>query len=205
MEKQRGTTRKVFIFKRLVVKVAIVEWGMILQIIKKNFTLLKKHRLYYFSFKKELRENFTKLMNLRVRERFGVEVVSLKRFEVDSNTLLFCFLLGILPNIQERKFYKKTKNPFVMPTYFSLLGLVNFQKRGKRIDFWGDRDVFAYLCQNSQNRNQPHLDGHTLSEIENFVLDDDNHIKLVDYGNKQVAPFLEMNGEKLYSKFKLPE
>lgn len=205
MKTQKGTTRRVFIFKHVVIKIALIRWATIFKIFEQEFVFIKKHGLDYFSLKNKKREDFARIICFEDKEKFGIKVVTLKRHEVDSNMILYYLLLGILPNIQERRFYKKTKNPFVMPTYFSFFGLVNIQKRGKQIYFWGDNDVFRYLCQNSQNRNQPHVDGHTLSEIENFVLDNDNHMKLVDYGNKQVAPFLEMNGENLYNNFKLPE
>ncbi|KKT13337.1 MAG: hypothetical protein UV95_C0002G0021 [Candidatus Falkowbacteria bacterium GW2011_GWF2_43_32] len=120
------------------------------------------------------------------------------------DTTAMCLLSGIMANLQERQFYKKTKNVFVMPTYFSLFGFLNIQKRGEQIDFWDSIDVWYYIHDNSQNHHQPFCDGHTLSETDNFCLDN-GHLKMVDYGSRSLEPFLEKNGEKLYSNFKIPE
>lgn len=211
MKTRKGTTRRVFIFKHVVIKVALIGWVAIFEIsrslILREFRFFKKNKWRYFSEKKKYREYYQKelLKNiLEEKEKFGMKIVPQKRHEIDYNYPLYYLMMGILPNIQERRFYRQTRNQFVMSTYFSLFGLVNIQKRGEQINFWNGEDIFRYLCYNSQNRNQPHIDGHTLCEIENFVLDDDGHIKLVDYGNKQVGSFLELNGENLYNNFKLP-
>ena len=207
MEIQKRTTRRVFIFKHVVIKVAVFDWTKIFgswkfQILK-EIILIKKHKLNYLSEKKKERKE-QKVYLLEKCYQWGLEVIPYKKYEKCFSPWYY-LLVGILANINERRFYKKTKNPFVMPTYFSFLGFVNIQKRGRKIEFWDDSDVFSFLCQNSANRSQPYADGHALAEIENFVIDDDDHLKLVDYGNRQVCPFLEMNGENLYNNFKLPE
>jgi len=207
METQKGTTRRVFIFKHVVIKIAIFNWTRFFSTYKfyllKEIKLIKKYKSNYF-FEKRREQKEYKIYLSEKCFKWGLEVIPYNKYE-NFYSLWYYLLAGILANINERRFYKKTKNPFVMPTYFSFLGFVNIQKRGRKIEFWDDGDVFSFLCQNSANRNQPHIDGHTLAEIKNFVVDDDSHLKLVDYGNRQVCPFLEMNGENLYRNFKLPE
>lgn len=126
-----------------------------------------------------------------------------KNYEVYYRVPIY-LLGGIMANYHERQFYKRTKNPFVMPTYFSFFGLFNIQKRGKKIDFWDMYGIWGYVYHNSQNPNQPFCDGHTLADPKNYCTDN-GKLKLVDYGNRQVAEFLKINGENLYNNFKLPE
>ncbi len=120
-------------------------------------------------------------------------------------TNLSYLTLGIKANKQEYRFYKKTKNVFVTPTYFSIFGLLNVQKRCQKITFWEDKDVWNYINDNSQNKHQPWCDNHTLSEIENFCINENNKLQIVDYGNKALEPFLILNGENLFKNFKIPE
>ena len=131
-----------------------------------------------------------------------MKVLSTKNYELDLRVEA-CLFAGIMANHQERKFWKETKNPFVMPTHFSFFGLFNIQKRGAEIEFWDSRDVWHYVIVSSYDENQPWCDNHTLCEIYNFCIDN-GKLKLVDYGNRQIAEFLRINGENLYNKFKHP-
>ena len=208
MKTQKGTTRRVFIFKHVVIKIAIFDWNKIFKSWKccflREIYFIKKYKGKYFFEKAKEQREYKKNLNEK-RYEWGLEVIPIKRCENPYSSPWYYLLIGVLANLNERRFYKRTKNPFVMVTYFSFLGLVNIQKKGRKIEFWDDGDVFRFLCKNSVNRSQPHSDGHALAEIENFVIDDDDHLKLVDYGNRQVCPFLELNGKNLYDNFKLPE
>lgn len=209
---EKGNTRRVFLFKKFVIKVAIIAWRGSLISTKENILMelwyLKKYKGNYFREKKRhydyLRKSDEEFV-LRKGKTMQMEVLPCKGYEWHmsfSNHLCG----GIMANHQERLFYKKTKNVFVMPTYFSFFfGLVNIQKRGKEITFWDDHDIIIFFQKHSQNSNQVFCDGHSLTETKNFVLDDDNHIKIVDYGNRQVGPFIILNGKNFYNNFKLPK
>lgn len=126
-----------------------------------------------------------------------------RRYEAHG-TIENCLFGGIMANWQERKFYSQTKHFFVIPTYFSLFGLINIQKKGMPITSWNNVQMWNYILDNCQNKHQPFCDFHTLYEINNFCLDD-KHLKIVDYGSRNLQPFIELNGEKLYNNFKAPD
>ena len=51
-----------------------------------------------------------------------------------SLTIQHFLMIGIVNNWQEFIFCRKYYSKFLVPTYFSLLGLVNIQKTGKKIE-----------------------------------------------------------------------
>jgi hypothetical protein len=200
MKIKTGSTRHVFIFKNVVIKVARIYWSKLFIKIreKEYFIRIKKSKTYDKKYLKEWEQDCA-----RKEELTNMKDPIPKCYEIYGTAALY-FLGGIMANLQERRFYRKTKNLFVMPTYFSFFGLFNIQKRGQRIDFWDDNDVWFYLCKNSQNQHQIFCDAHTFFDINNFCLDD-GFLKIVDYGNRHIEPFLEINGENLFKNFKIPD
>ncbi len=210
MEIIDGKTRRVFLYKKLVIKVAKIDFynfvRHLFNFFKKQFFLLKK-----IGFKNYL-NHLRKLEKENEIKKAKIEKILMQKSEEmqmmylgEPKFRIFDFLtFGIKPNIQEYKFYKKTKNIFAIPTYFSLFGLINIQKRGQEINFWDSKDVWDYINLNSQNEHQPWCDHHTLSEIANFCINENNQLQIVDYGNKALEPFLILNGEKLFKNFKIP-
>lgn len=208
MEIAIGTTRRVFIFKNIVIKVARIYWKKASIELKyffiREYLKMKKYRSRYFIQKKILRRNSEK-NRIKEEEKLHMKLLPRMFYEAHGfSTVGYLLFSGIIANVNERRTYRRTKSPFVIPTYFSFLGLFNIQKRGKKIDFWDNREVWGYIWRNSQNPDQPHCDGHTLADTENYCIDD-GKLKLVDYGNRQIAEFLRINGENLYKNFKLPE
>lgn len=209
----KGSTRRVFIFKNIVIKIPrIYLYSAIKNEIIMFFLHLKliiKDRGQYFVRKRQIKsERPRKLQEyeehrLEKERLMEMECPRTKRYEC-YGTMAICLMGGVMANYQEWKFYKKTKNVFVMPTYFSLFGLLNIQKRGQRITFWDGTAVWLYIHENIQNHDQPFCDGHTLSEIDNFCLDN-GCLKMVDYGSRYVEPFLKLNGEILFKNFKIPD
>jgi hypothetical protein len=214
MKIEKGDTRRVFVFKNIVIKCARIYWYKAL----KNTTKTKK--LYFKLFlelgskeyflrirtskEKRLRDRIQWEKDLKEKEKKeGMRIPEVKRYECYGTTAI-CLMEGVMANIQEWRFYRKTKHAFVMPTYFSFFGLFNIQKRGQEINFWKGVDVWHYIHQHVQNHAQPFCDGHTLAEIYNFCLDD-GHLKIVDYGSRRLEPFIEINGQRLYDNFKPPE
>jgi hypothetical protein len=214
MEIATGHTRRVFIFRYIVIKVArIYLYQTLKNKVRSIFfysNLIKKiGRKEYFHRKNEIRAERIKSKQQDEKDRLEKEksiqmkVPVIKRYEM-YGTMALCLFGGIMANCQEWQFYRKTKNVFVMPTYFSFFGLFNIQKRGKKIDFWGEAGAWHYIHNNIENHQQPFCDGHTLASIENFCLDN-GRLKIVDYGSRSLGPFLEINGEKLYNNFKIPD
>lgn len=213
MIQKKGTTRRVFIYKNIVIKVSRIYWWNIAKRIKclflREIKLMKKGVPSYINEKKKRRKSHKidlrvwEKTRLRKEKQMQMKVLPGKKYEQYCTVWIY-LLGGIMANYYERKFYKQTKNPFVMPTYFSFFGLFNVQKRGEEVNFWESDSLWGYVCTNSQNIDQPFCDNHTLCEPKNFCIDN-GKLKLVDYGNRQIAEFLRINGENLYNNFKHPD
>lgn len=212
MKKESGETRCVFIFKNIVIKIAMIYWWNIIDKIMDSLLcdlkLLKRGLRYYLDKKREEKKSCIKSLSEYEEDRIinekkmQMKILPTKSYEI-HHTFGNFLLSGIMANLQEWQFYKQNKNPFCMPTYFSFLGLFNIQKKGEKIDFWDIHEIWRYVVNNSQNPKQPLCDGHALSEPKNYCTDN-GKLKLVDYGNRQVAEFLKLNGKKLYNNFKHP-
>jgi len=211
MKIKTGNTRRVFVFKNVVVKVARIYWLRALNNMIFSLTLelkgIKRDGIKnYFRWKKEIGVTEKKEIKDFVIEKeklMQMKIIVPKFYEMNGTVAMRLFG-GIMANYQEWRFYRKTKNIFVMPTYFSLFWLLNIQKKGKEIDFWNGTQIYHYMYNNSQNHYQPFCDMHVLTEKENFCLDN-GHLRIVDYGSRRIGPFLEINGEKFYNNFELPD
>jgi len=213
METRIGSTRRVFIFKNIVVKVARVYLYSILRNEIRSFffypgLIIRDGREYFVRRRQIKSERPRKLQEyeeyrLEQERLMEMEIPKTKRYEY-YGTVAILLMGGIMANYQEWKFYRQTKNVFVMPTHFSLFGLLNIQKRGERITFWDGGEIWNYIHENIENHKQPFCDGHTLSEIDNFCLDD-GHLRIVDYGSRGIEPFLKLHGENLFNNFKTPD
>lgn len=71
---------------------------------------------------------------LEISERLGLTIPFYKSYEVRGTFSEFLFA-GIMTNWNEYRFYRRTKNPFLMPSYFSLFGLFNIQRKAEKIAF----------------------------------------------------------------------
>ena len=209
MEIKKGTTRIAFVFDYFVVKIPVIDFMEIFRTFYYTqvlfFKSIKKDGLKEYYLKrlikkrKDAKENAEDI--LRRSEKLGLEILPLKFYEIRGVKYLLFF--GIMANLNEFIFYRKTKNIFVMPTYFSFFGLINIQKRGKEIDFWNYLDIWRYICHNSANEDQPFCSPHSFSKKENFCLDGDK-LKMLDYGSRHVNNFLILNGERLFNNFVKP-
>lgn len=102
----------------------------------------------------------------------------------------------IINNWQEYKMYRQNKLPMLMPTYFSLFGLINIQKTGTPIDI--DELDFEWQIYKITN-NDLYCDIHHLGNPDNFVMLD-GKIMIVDY-NFRLKDFLEKHGKTIQEKF----
>jgi len=104
---------------------------------------------------------------------------------------------GMYSNWLEYLFWKRTKNPFLKPTYFSLFGLLNIQKYGKLceleyIDFWFQ---LRELTKENVYDNPHHF-----SNPKNFTLEN-GKLQLVDYGSVRVYRVIAKYGRKIATEF----
>lgn len=104
---------------------------------------------------------------------------------------------GIITNWEEFMFFRKTKNPFLLPTYFSFFGFFNIQKAGepcklKYVDLW---------CQLYELTNGRVWDSsHHFENPDNFCFDK-GKIKIVDYGDGKTHRVIIEYGTKIQESF----
>lgn len=109
------------------------------------------------------------------------------------------FLEGVICNFREFLFYRRCKIPILSPTYFSLFGLINFQKAGKSlemepVDFW--LQVVKLAGKELGD------DCHTFSEPDNFVVIKGKP-RIVDYATPETQKILKLYGDKIFNKLDL--
>jgi hypothetical protein len=106
-------------------------------------------------------------------------------------------LLGVLENWHEYRLYKKTKLAFLVPTYFSLLGLINIQRRG--VLFEMDTVVLWYqMVRISNNEVWDHP--HHFCNPANFCKTN-GKLQMLDYGSFRSHRVIKKYGEKMQREF----
>lgn len=105
----------------------------------------------------------------------------------------WCLFKGLLDNWKEFRFYRKTRSSFLQVTYFSLFGIVNFQKRGHELKY--DK-IILILCLDNATNGEAVKDGHHFSETDNFCIDD-GRIKILDYGSPRTQEIILKHGNKI--------
>lgn len=104
---------------------------------------------------------------------------------------------GMATNWMEFWVYITTRNPFLQPTYFSLLGLVNIQKYGNPCPF----DYRDLWCQFREiTCEEVRKDGHHFSNDANFTYDGQT-LRIVDYGNTRTRRIVILYGKKIVQAF----
>jgi len=191
IEKSCGTTRRVTIFNHIVIKIAIIDF--------KGFLKARRDlkEIDLKEYEKEFEDEAVRMSSFT-----GLSIKKAKAYEMAGFPASY-LLAGIMANLQEFYFTIFHRNNFIMPTYFSFFGLINIQKKGDKITFWDSEDIWAYVCKNSIHRNQPYCDSHVFSNIDNFCIDR-GKLRICDYGSRNVQEFLNLNGERLFSRFIKP-
>ena len=105
-------------------------------------------------------------------------------------------LLGIIHNWLEFWFYVKTKNTFLQPTYFSLLGLFNIQKLGK-VSKFSFVNLRCQLHELTKGKIWKH--SHHFSNSDNFCFD--GKLRMFDYGDKRTQEVIQEYGSKIFKEF----
>ena len=102
------------------------------------------------------------------------------------------FLIGgVSANRLEAKYYKETKFKILIPTIFSLWGLVNIQYRGKPVD---DKTITHKVYNASKGSSAG--DGHCFNDLDNYALWNGG-VRLVDYGSITTQAILSQYSEEI--------
>lgn len=104
---------------------------------------------------------------------------------------------GIVDNWREFQFYTKTHHPFLQPSYFSFLGLINVQRLGqpctiKSTDLWCQ---LYELTQGAVFKNS-----HCFANPDNFCFQDGS-IRIFDYGDPRTQEVIREFGAKIMKDF----
>ncbi|OGG93353.1 hypothetical protein A2609_01525 [Candidatus Kaiserbacteria bacterium RIFOXYD1_FULL_47_14] len=104
---------------------------------------------------------------------------------------------GLSANWNEFRFYRKTKNPFLQPTYFSLFGLLNIQ----RFDEPCQLEETGFWWQLLELTNgKVSDDGHHFEEPRNFCFHN-GKLRILDYGSRRTHDVVLQYGTKIVELF----
>ncbi len=208
MKKIIGTTRVVFVGRMLVFKFPRINLREIKNLLMSEISLFfeyskrdgfKKHLSSHIKKKREL----SKYLKTSAKEKNlsrGLRVLPHRRYEfVALNVEMFG---GFMANWNEFIFFVKTRNKFLLPTYFSFFGLINIQKKGNVLN-WKDGDFFVFLQNNSKIKDQIFVDAHSFDNPQNFYLDN-GKLKMIDYGSRHCRSFILENWEQIQNNFPRP-
>lgn len=96
---------------------------------------------------------------------------------------------GVAQNIRERALWKKTKDPFLVQTYFSFLGLVNVQKyrnsaQGKELELLLLTKMGQLMESTLDSGVWVEVSTHSWSGISNFTVTPSGNLQMLDYGSE---------------------
>ena len=207
MKKIIGTTRVVFVGKMLVFKFPRINLREIKSLLMSEISLFfeyskrdgfKNHLIRSIKNRKELSQHLR--MSKKKNISRGLKTLPHRRYEfVALNVEMFG---GLMANWSEFVFFVKTRNKFLLPTYFSFFGLINIQKRENVLN-WKDGDFFVFLQNNSKIKDQIFVDAHSFDNPQNFCLDH-GKLKMIDYGSRHCRSFILENWEQIQNNFPRP-
>lgn len=106
-------------------------------------------------------------------------------------------LKGIFDNWREFWFYLRTRHPFLQPTYFSFLGLIDIQPLGDLLNISID-DFRNQLYEITKGAIDD--DGHHFNVLRNFCFVE-NKLKILDYGDPRTQKVVLECGMKIFNEF----
>ena len=104
---------------------------------------------------------------------------------------------GLIHNWNEFYFYLKSHSDILLPTYFSLFGFVNIQKKGEKFEM-KEGDLWIQILK--LKNKECWIDGHTFSNVDNFCKEN-YKIKMIDYGDPDVYCLLKKYGNAIHDDF----
>lgn len=106
-------------------------------------------------------------------------------------------LRGIVANQRERRLWKRTHNPFLQPTFFSLFGLFNIQQYGK--PYLG-HNTDLWVQVRKITHEDAYRDAHQFSEPSNYCVVD-GKLRILDYGGRESTWVVLEYGKKIVNEF----
>ncbi|EKD24215.1 MAG: hypothetical protein ACD_81C00080G0002 [uncultured bacterium] len=105
---------------------------------------------------------------------------------------------GIWANWMEFWCYVTTQNSFLQPTYFSLLGFINIQKKGTPVGM--EYLHFSVQMENLIGSMVFYEDYHHFSKGTNFCIDG-GKLKILDYGSSCTGGIVLKSGASIQKNF----
>ena len=121
---------------------------------------------------------------------------------------LFNILLrGITDNWGEFWFFLRTRHPFALPTYFSLLGLLNVQRVGEKLDKTTRENLWGQLHDLTSEfpiriGSCLYRDSHHWQNVGNFCFWR-GRLQILDYGSRRTQELIIAYGNKILKGFDL--
>lgn len=107
----------------------------------------------------------------------------------------FCMFKGLLDNWREFIFFiSNSKQPFLLPTYFSFFGIFTVSAVGKEIP----DEIRLYSFIYNATDGDSGKDGHHFAENNNFCFFK-GYIRMRDYGSKRTQEIIAKHWENLNS------
>lgn len=120
-------------------------------------------------------------------------------FHVEPS-LTYLLFRGIWANLSEFVFYVlNIGNGFLVPTYFSLFGIINIQPLQKDVCNKDDK-VFGHLCRFTEFNELFKHHAHTFAERSNFCVDKEGKLRILDYASKGAQKMTKKYGKQFHSK-----
>ncbi len=112
-------------------------------------------------------------------------------------SLKYYLLRGLCANWGEFKFYRRTKNPFLQPTYFSFFGFLNIQRCDESCEI--DSDNLWMQLLRLTNR-YVWEDSHHFDNPDNFSFCN-GKLRMHDYGSAGSQRVIELYGKTIFELF----
>lgn len=105
---------------------------------------------------------------------------------------------GLFENWHEYRLYKDTRSLFLVPTYFSLLGIINIQKKqGELLDM---KPINLWLQMVEISNEEVWEDEHHFVSPKNFCKTKGS-LQMFDYGSRGCCRVIKKYGEKMRQGF----
>lgn len=119
-----------------------------------------------------------------------------------EHSFLYLLFRGVVANTSEFIFYLRNRNnPFLIPTYFSLFGIINIQPLQRDVCTSKDK-VFQHLAKFTEFNELFKHGPHTFAEESNFCVNKDGKLCVLDYAGKGAQNMFLKYGQQFNSKFK---
>lgn len=191
---KEGTSRIVVIVPKL---------GIVLKIARIN--LLKAIFLILIAFGFERGFQFNKVIKIKVwlrqRKYYFKHGIFGPTIRAPEPSLSYFLFRGLACNLSEFIYYLRNRNNnFLIPTYFSIFGIVNIQSLQKDVCNSDDK-VFQHLTKFTERNELFKHSPHTFAEQSNFCVDKEGKLCVLDYAAKGLQKMAKKYGDRFHSPF----